>query len=179
LYNKGGDMSRLYFLRHGIAVLSGTPGFMGDDRPLTEEGIEKMSKAAKGIRRLVENFDIILTSPLKRAQETALLVAKEMNIENKVEVAKALAPGCKIKELLQLLSKYADKEDILLVGREPDFSQMISALAGVAVAGAGASAVELKKGGLCRLDIDGPEPGQGAKIVQLLPPKILRMLAKK
>ena len=167
-------MNRLYFLRHGIAVLSGTPGFMGDDRPLTEEGIDKMSKAAKGIRRLAENFDVILTSPLKRAHETALIVAKEMNIDNKVEVSKVLSPGCKLKELMSLLSKYSDKEDILLVGHEPDFSQIIAGLAG-----ADSSVVELKKGALCRLDIEGFEQGQKAKIVQLLPPKILRMLSKK
>jgi phosphohistidine phosphatase len=167
-------MNRIYFLRHGIAVLSGTPGFMGDDRPLTEEGIDKMAKESKGIRRLVDNFDVILTSPLKRANDTAMIVAKEMNNENKVEISKTLAPGCKLKELLALLSKYSDKEDILLVGHEPDFSQIIAALAG-----AEPSAVELKKGALCRLDIEGFEPGQKATIVQLLPPKILRMLSKK
>jgi phosphohistidine phosphatase len=167
-------MNRVYLLRHGIAVLSGTPGYMGDDRPLTEEGIDKISKAARGINRLAGNFDIILTSPLKRAHDTALIVAKEMNIENRVEVSKTLSPGCKLKELLALLSKYSDKEDILVVGHEPDFSQIIAGLTGADV-----SAVEMKKGALCRLDIEGFEPGQKAKIIQLLPPKILRMLSKK
>ena len=167
-------MKYLYFLRHGIAVLKGTPGYTDDERPLTEEGIDKMQKSTKGIKRLVENFDIILTSPLRRAHDTAIIAAKCMECENKVEVVKILEPGCKPKEFVGLISKYSDKEHILVVGHEPDFSTIISELIG-----AQRTVVSIKKGALCRVDLDSIPPKEPGKVAWLLQPKILRTAGKK
>lgn len=167
-------MKYLYFLRHGIAVLPGTPGYPNDDRPLTDEGHDKMQKEAKGIRRIIDDLDMILSSPLKRAHDTALIVAKAMGIEHKIETTKTLLPGCRTKEFLALLEKYADKEHILVVGHEPDLSAMISELAG-----SQRTIVEMKKGALCRVELDGIPPKGPGEITWLIQPKILREIRKK
>ena len=167
-------MKQLYFLRHGIAVLAGTPGYPGDDRPLTDEGVEKISRAAKGIKRIVESFDVIVTSPMKRASQTAFLVAREMKCEDKVETVRELAPGCTKKGLTALLAKYKQHEAILLVGHEPDFSALISALIG-----APGNTVIMKKGALCKIEFNETSATGQGNLEWLLQPKTLRMLAKK
>jgi phosphohistidine phosphatase len=167
-------MKNLYFLRHAIAVPHGTQGYPNDDRPLTEEGIEKMKKAAKGIKNIVDKFDLVLTSPLKRANETAILAAHEMGCEDKIEVTKMLLPGCTLKNLMLHLSKYDNKENILLVGHEPDFSSMVSSLIDSSY-----PTVLFKKGAMCMVEIDNIPPKKPGQLVWLLQPKLLRTLAKK
>jgi len=167
-------MKQLFFLRHGIAVLHGTPGYPNDDRPLTDEGIEKMAKAAKGIKRIVEQFDVILTSPMKRAFQTACLVAREMKCEGSVETARELAPGCTRKGLMALLTKHKEHEVILLVGHDPDFSSLTSELIGAAD-----SAVVMKKGALCKIELNDASAAEPGRLEWLLQPKTLRLLAKK
>jgi len=167
-------MRQIYFLRHGISVLPGTPGYPGDDRPLTDEGIEKMAKAAKGIKRIVERFDVIITSPLKRAYETALLVGREMKCEDILETAKELAPGCTKKSLLALLAKYKQHQAILLVGHDPDFSELTASLVG-----APDGSITMKKGSLCRIELNDVAAPENGRLEWLLQPKTLRALAKK
>ncbi len=74
----------LYFLRHGIAA--DKPQWKGSDsdRPLIKEGIQKLKKSAKGMRRLKLHFDWILTSPYRRAYDTAQIVAKESSATKKL-----------------------------------------------------------------------------------------------
>src|SRR5689334_2900287 len=99
-------MSRmeLYFLRHGIAADTG-PEDSGDaGRPLTEEGIDKLKEAARGLRRLGVRPDVLLSSPLVRARQTAEIVRKAFGIESRL--VDALAPGCDITRLRDLLGEY-------------------------------------------------------------------------
>jgi phosphohistidine phosphatase len=164
-------MKRIYFLRHATAVLSGTPGYPNDDRPLTDEGIAKFAKSAKGIASLVDTFDAILTSPLKRAHETASILAREMNIEDLIHIADNLRPGANLRQLLTSLSKYKSARQVLLVGHEPDMSSMISQIAGSAQ-----PVVFMKKGAFCRVDVDAFPPKSPGQIVWLLQPRVLRKL---
>ena len=154
----------LYFLRHGIAADVGPDGSGDAGRPLTKEGIVKMQAAARGMRRLGLRLDALLSSPLVRAHETATIVAREIGLE--LQLADELAPGCDLARLDALLGEYRAAERVMLVGHEPDFSQLISTLTG-------GSLVQMKKGGLGRVDIDLLEAGAGT-LIWLLPPRALR-----
>ncbi len=154
---------RLYFLRHGIAADVGPTGTGDAGRPLTKEGIEKMQAEARGLARLGVRSEVLLSSPLVRARETAEIVARELGLE--VQLVNALAAGTDTGRLLDLLGQHRWAESVMVVGHEPDFSRMIGDLTG-------GSQVVLKKGGLGRVDLDVLEQGGGA-LAWLLPPKVL------
>jgi phosphohistidine phosphatase len=164
----------IYILRHGIAVPAGTPGYSEAERPLTEEGRAKMIKAAKGIAAVVGEVDVILTSPLKRAHETALLAALVLGGKEKVVTFDPLKPATPPEPLLKALAPYRQKERLMLVGHEPDLSAFASSLAG-----AQGSVLALKKGGLCRIDIGELPPREPGVLRWLLTPGQLRALGKK
>jgi phosphohistidine phosphatase len=160
----------LYILRHGIAVERGTPGYKKDsDRPLTPEGEEKMRQIADAMRGMDLKFDVILSSPYTRAEQTANIVAGELDEE--VSYSDYLAPG---SNALELIGEINDErpQRVLLVGHEPDLSSLISVL----ITGGSEAGIELKKGGLCKLTTDKLVFGQCATLNWLLTPKQLRDL---
>jgi phosphohistidine phosphatase len=162
----------VYVLRHAIAVERGTAGYPNDDRPLTEDGKDKMSKAAKGIAELIDDIDVILTSPLIRAHDTARIAARALGAERKVEVCKDLLPGNSLKNLLSYLSKYKGVNSIMVVGHEPDLGFLASALLG-----SDGSIIEFKKGAVCAIEVSTLPPRGKGKLIWHLQPKHLRALA--
>src|SRR5574341_2457841 len=152
----------LYFLRHGVA--GNREEWKGDDalRPLTKKGIKNMVSQAKGIDEMDLKLDLIVTSPLARAFQTADIVADELDMSDKLVQDDRLGPGFGIDDLMEVLHNYPDAKNILLVGHEPDFSQTVSALIG-------GSRLLVKKGGLARVDVIAADPLQG-ELVWLLPP---------
>ena len=83
---------RLYFLRHGQADRSQWSG-NDFDRPLTKQGKQMMAQTADTIAALDLGLDLILTSPLVRAQQTAEIVAKNLRLEDRLAVESRLGPG--------------------------------------------------------------------------------------
>ncbi len=163
----------VYLLRHGIAVARGTVAWPGDDRPLTDTGRVKMEKAARGIARVMDGVDLILTSPMRRAAETARIAADALGAEGKVEACDELAPGASFKGLMLQLAKRRRVRRVLLVGHEPDLGKIVSALLG-----ASGSMIEFKKGALCCIDLDAVPPGpgvQGTLLWHLTPGQLRRV----
>jgi phosphohistidine phosphatase len=156
---------KLYFLRHGIAA--NRDEWSGDDasRPLTSEGRKCMEREAKGMEDLNVCPDRIITSPLKRAKETAQIVAERLHLEDKLIEDERLAGSFDAGRLAELLRDHKTDQTLMLVGHEPDFSETIGELIG------GAS-LDLKKGGLARIDLDDASAKHGA-LVWLIPPKAL------
>ena len=156
----------LYFLRHGLA--GDREDWTGDDfdRPLTEEGHERMAREAATLARLDIELDWIITSPLVRAYQTAESVAKQMNLLDQLVKDERLAPGFGPDKLAPLLLEYASAAALMLVGHEPDFSQTIGHLIG--------GRVECKKGSLARVDLIAPTSLKGV-LAWLIPPKVLAM----
>jgi phosphohistidine phosphatase len=164
---------KLYVLRHGIAVDRGTPGYERDaDRCLTPEGQEKMEQAARGMAALGLEFDLILTSPYVRARETAEIVARVLGLEERLEVCDALVPGGSRKDLFKRLKECAADSQLVIVGHEPDLSELIGEL----IAGDPNTALDLKKGSLAALSFDRPTRPETAFLEWLLTPRQLRML---
>jgi phosphohistidine phosphatase len=154
----------LYFLRHGLA--GSHEEWKGDDalRPLTKEGMKNMVKQAETLADLGLKLDLIITSPMARAFQTADIVADRLKMGEKLVQDDRLAPGFGSDDLDKVLLDHAGAQSILLVGHEPDFSLTISTLVG--------GRVLLKKGGLARVDITNTEPLQG-ELHWLLPPKLM------
>lgn len=154
---------KIFFLRHGAAVERDE--WEGDDaaRPLTADGRKAMEREAKTIAQLEIEPDIIITSPLARAKETAAIVAGQLKMKP-VEDAR-LAGDFGANALTQILREHADAQAVMLVGHEPDFSRTIGELIG-------GGRMHVKKGGLVRVDVDGAslQPGE---LVWLIPPKAL------
>ena len=160
----------IYILRHGIAVERGSPGYKKDsDRPLTKDGIAKMHQIAEAILAMDLKFDLILSSPLVRAEQTARIVADELDEE--VTFTDHLSPDGNALELVREINDEKPK-CVLLVGHEPDLSRLISLL----VSGNSDSSIELKKGGLCKMTVDRLVFSQCATLNWLLTPKQLRSL---
>lgn len=152
----------LYFLRHGLADW---PNWNkpDDERPLTDEGFERMKAQAKALKRLGLAPDLIAASPLVRAQQTAQLVADRFDLT--VNVTPLLAPGFDLKKLSAIVRDLPTVKELIVVGHEPDFSTTISALIG-------GGRVVMKKGGLARVEVFSTEPLAG-QLVWLLAPKVM------
>jgi phosphohistidine phosphatase len=160
----------IYILRHGIAVERGTKGYKNDsDRPLTKEGAEKMEQIAKTLQAMEVQFDLILSSPYVRAQQTAQIVGDELGEE--VTFTDFLIPGANGLELIGEINDEKPQR-VLLVGHEPDLSQLISVL----ITGGTEAMIELKKGGPCKLTSDKLSFGKSATLNWLLTARQLRSL---
>jgi phosphohistidine phosphatase len=156
---------RCYFLRHGLAADPEDSHHDDFKRPLTREGVEKMEREAKTIGDLELGLDVIVTSPLVRAQQTAEIVAKELKMRDRLVEDADLGLDFDLKHLAGVLEKHAGANAIMFVGHDPSMSTTIGQLIGSA-------RVEMKKGSLACVDmLEGPTPK--GQLVFLLPPKVL------
>ena len=151
---------QLYFLRHGEADW---PGWTkpDDERPLTDFGKKEVRQVGKFLNRLRVKPNLIVTSPLPRALQTAEVAAEQL--KTKLRQDEALEPGFGISELRTLLKRHGSKV-LMLVGHEPDFTSVISALTG--------ASLKLSKAGVALVDFD-PETEKG-RLLWLFPPKVSR-----
>ncbi len=156
---------KLYFLRHGLA--QDRLDWKGDDRerPLTEKGRERMERSAAAIARLDLELETILTSPLKRAQQTASIVAETLHAAHKTRIDGRLGPGFGKGALAAILRDYAGSKSLMLVGHEPGMSEAISALIG-------GGRIVCKKGGLACVKLIAPSSLSG-ELLWLIPPNFL------
>jgi phosphohistidine phosphatase len=165
---------RLIILRHAIAVPHGTPGVAEDDRPLTEEGIDKMRRIAQGLRAAGPAPSVVLTSPLVRARETADLAVAAYPAKERprIETLPGLAPGGARRDVYRALNDRRDLDCVMLVGHQPSLGE----IAGEIAWGSAEQYVELKKGGACLIDLEPGSPVPQGTLAWLLPPALLRAL---
>jgi len=165
----------IYLLRHGPATPRGDAAYpLDSDRPLTPKGIKRTRRIADGMRRLKVSFDVMVTSPYKRALETAFVVARQYGAGQTIQTCAALAPEVLPEEVIRVLQeKYASSRELLLVGHEPQLSALISTL----TTGSAGARPLLKKGGLCKLQVDKLQAGKYATLLWLLTPRQLLNIA--
>lgn len=144
----------LYFLRHGKA--GHHSGAADDDaRELTEAGIAALRAAAPTWRRLNLRPDLVLSSPLPRALQTAQLLMEGLGMSGAPVVDDRLRPGAGWGDLARAIAAHPDARRVMFVGHEPDLSSAMSLLTG-------AASVRLRKGGVGCVEFPGvPEPGSG------------------
>jgi len=163
----------LYVLRHAIAKDRENWNKRDSDRPLTKEGQRKMRKAAKGLKQLKLNPDWILTSPYRRARHTAEIVADELNLGKKLKTLEELKSEANPQQLVHKLAReHKSKDSVLIVGHEPYLSRLISVLIGAS----SPLSLDLKKGGICKLEAESLNYGRCATLEWWIPPKLLRQL---
>jgi phosphohistidine phosphatase len=151
----------MVLLRHGTAVPHGTAGLDDADRPLIAVGEREARDAGRALRALDVRPDRVVTSPLVRARQTAQLAAAELAVKSYED--DALRPGFGQDALDGLFARH-DGDCLVLVGHDPDFSEILRDLAGANVA--------MPKGGVARIDLPSGE------LRWLLRPRALRLIAK-
>lgn len=163
----------LYLMRHGIAVPQGTQGIDSDrERPLSPKGVKRMRKVARGLMALKISFDRILTSPLLRARQTADVVAQTLEIHEPPEELEELLPESSPQKLIDRLASLQVTGGLLLVGHQP----LLGEIAAFLLTGKEME-MHLKKGGLCRIEVDDLPPKKNAILHWMLTSRQLRMLA--
>jgi|SRR4051812_4758033 len=150
----------IWLLRHGDAADAAE----GDDaaRPLTARGERQARAAGKALKAMGVEFAAVLTSPRVRARDTARLAADAFGAD--VEELEALSGGFDRDDAIQVMSERAPDDKVLLVGHEPDFSQLVHDLSG--------ARASVKKGGLVALKLGR---GSGELLSLLRPAELKRM----
>ncbi len=158
---------QLYLVRHAIAEDQAAEG--DDARPLSEAGVRRFRRVAKGLKKLGLRFSKLYHSPKLRAVQTADLLMGLVDGESEVTPALAEPPG---PSLLELLGGFGEEDRVGLVGHEPWLSQLAAWL--VLGERERAAALVFKKGGVAWLE-GPPRPG-GMRLLALLPPSVLRAI---
>jgi phosphohistidine phosphatase len=162
----------LYLIRHGLAEARGEAWPDDTKRPLTEQGVSRLRKSARALARVGVPIDVVLTSPLVRTRQTAEIVAAAFGPRPPVVNVEALAPGGTPTALAAELEKHARRPHIVIVGHEPGIGELAAWLVGMR------HPLEFKKGGVCRIDVDGLPPRGAGNLRWFLTPKILRSLRR-
>jgi len=141
---------QIYFLRHANA---GQKKVKNDEkRPLDKEGIEQSGHIGRLLSALDVHPELIISSPLKRAMQTASLVANELGYEEKIQVEPALRPSASFDAFRELLRHCAKLDSIIVVGHNPNLSRFLSLLVSN---GTSDRWTDMKKGTVARVDYSG------------------------
>ncbi|NYT17544.1 MAG: phosphohistidine phosphatase SixA [Methanomicrobiales archaeon] len=159
----------LYVLRHGKAEVFPSSGGKDADRPLTRQGRNEIQHIASWLMKNRCHFNMIATSPLKRAEETAEIVAGVYGLTKSLVVWEDLSPGLDFDRLMEQIAFCDGLSSLLIIGHEPSLSGCIGRI----ISGGGAAEITLKKGGLARIRNFCPNPVSGT-LVWLLSPRHMR-----
>lgn len=150
-------MLELYIIRHGLAGKSLEDEALDEERPLKKKGKEMMKDIAKGLQTLKIGFDVVVTSPLLRAKETAEIVNALCSDTKEVTVTDLLCPDASYDNLIKFLNKLKKYEKVAIVGHEP----FLSGFASYCLTNNKHALISLKKGGVLKLEMDGViKPGK-------------------
>jgi phosphohistidine phosphatase len=144
----------LYLMRHANAGMPRGNPALDAKRSLIKEGKDQCMLMARVLSALKVQVDVIVSSPLKRALQTAQFVGTELGYDAKVEISPALEPEADYADFQQMLAKYANYEGILAVGHNPNVFQFLGRL----VTGNGGAAIRMRKGSVARIDLDRHPP---------------------
>ena len=153
--------THLWLLRHGDAVPHGARADDGE-RELTPKGEEQATAAGRALAKLSLEFAACYTSPKVRARDTARLAAAELGVE--VTEAVAVAEDFDVGEARELVISHGGGH-VLVVGHEPDFSQVVYDLTG--------ARVDFKKGGVAAVKLSS-----APELIVLLRPVELTAMAR-
>jgi phosphohistidine phosphatase len=164
----------LLVIRHAVAMEReewAPTGQPDEQRPLTEDGRREMKGVARQLRRIIPEIDVLATSPLVRARQTAEIVAKAYD-QMEIATVDALSPGGSRPKILAWMRERADQR-MAVVGHAPDLDQLVAWL----VTGQSKPFLALRKGGACLLSLSTNDLAPGhAELRWLITPKLVRRL---
>jgi phosphohistidine phosphatase len=140
----------LYFLRHASAGDHLLNPKKDEKRALDKEGIEQCGYVGRALAAMDVQVDTIVSSPLKRATQTASLVGNEIGYEGKLQIEAALKPGASVADFRRMLDRYSRQESVMVVGHNPNLSQFLGSVISEPECEA---SVDLKKGAIARVDM--------------------------
>lgn len=163
-------MMEIYLMQHGEAYAKDKD----PERSLTPGGEDQIRSSGRALRKLGVDVDIIVSSPKKRARQTAEIVAAELDYSKKgIEITETLEPLVPSEDAIVYLSRFSDKEKLLLVGHLPSLEEIASNL----MSGGPHVSIHFEMGGVCRIDIDALPTHKG-DLRWILTPMQLRLLAE-
>jgi len=139
----------IYFLRHASAGQRLNNAKKDEKRGLDKDGIEQCGYVGRALAALGVQAEVIISSPLKRATQTAALVGNEMGHEGKLVLENGLRPEANFGDFQKMLAKYARQDSVLLVGHNPNLREFLGR---VISDGKGEAVVELKKGTVAKVE---------------------------
>ncbi len=163
---------KVYLVRHGQAHGIGGGIIRDSERTLTDEGKEETSQVAKGIRSIGVSLDILISSPLTRAKQTAEIFNAELG--GKLEVSDTLAPAVDFSRLYRFLNKFPNANEIMLVGHEPDVGDVVKSLSG----GGLEFRLPFPQAAVCCVEVADLPPTMSGTIKWMITPSIICRLAK-
>jgi phosphohistidine phosphatase len=141
---------KLYLMQHALAYRAGED----PERPLSPEGVAQAKAAARGIKRLGLGFDLIITSPKRRAHQTAALIAEAVRYPySDILTTDAVLPDQQPQGLLDLLQKEPDDSRVLVVGHMPQLANLSRAVMQ-------GGELLFQNAGLCGFELDGAPPAR-------------------
>lgn len=162
----------LYVMRHGIAA-EPAPGVSDADRALTAEGVEKTRRVAVGLQKLGVKPELIVSSPLRRAEETARLVGDVLAHRVTIEFCPPLAGGFSAEDIVKSLRPYRSVGELLLVGHQPDLGDLASYLL---TGSAKLAPLPFKKAGVAAITLGAIPPRSAGMLEWFLTPSQLRAI---
>jgi phosphohistidine phosphatase len=159
---------QIYLLRHGIAE-DARAGQRDAERALTPEGVKKLRVILKRAQDGGVEPSLILTSPYKRAVQTAELAARAFGYKGELLRTKALQPDATARDAWEEIRLHRDAVQLLLSGHEPLFSALTAHLLGCP-----SLLLDFKKGAVVRVDVDSLGPHPRGVLRWMLAPKLAR-----
>ncbi|HMF62502.1 MAG TPA: histidine phosphatase family protein [Edaphobacter sp.] len=161
----------LFILRHASAGIRRKNPILDLKRPLDKDGKRHCLHLAYVLNELKIQFDLIVSSPLKRSLQTASLIGTETGYEAQILLSNALAPEATLQDFQKLLAECRGNENLLVVGHNPNITSFLGSLL-VPGSSHATAQVRLRKGSIARLALTrGPATLQG-----LLDPRVVRAL---
>jgi phosphohistidine phosphatase len=156
---------KLYFVRHATASSKATWRRDDDQRPLTRAGRQRFTVAALAlVQARALRPDLIISSPLVRAEQTAEILAKALGWPVPLLVDERLGHEFDVSVLSALLAEHSDARSIAIVGHNPSFAAVLSEVVGDAV-------IDVRKGSVALVELAAVAPPRG-RLMWLAPPTI-------
>lgn len=159
----------VYFVRHASAGESLSNPKKDERRPLDADGIEQCGVMGRALTAMNVQPEVIISSPLKRATQTASLIGNEIGYEGKLQLESAMLPEASFPEFRRMIEKYSKQEAIMVVGHNPSITEFLARF--ISHSG-GEASVEFKKGAAARVET----ARHAATLNWFLTPKIARSI---
>jgi len=161
----------IYFLRHASAGEAKLNPAQDEQRPLDKLGIEQSHNVGRALAALNVAVDAIVSSPLRRAMQTATVVANQIRYEDKIVTDAALRSEATYEQFQDLLRRFSGKDAILVVGHDPSLTEFLNQL--LLSEAAAPPVIELKKGAIAKVEKAERKP---AVLKWYMTPKVVRSL---
>ena len=142
----------IYFVRHASAGQHMPNPKRDEKRPLDADGIDQCGIMGRALAAINVQPDVIVSSPLKRATQTASLIGNELGYEGKLQLDPALRPEASFTDFRRMLEKYTRHEALMVVGHNPSITEFLARMIGKTGCEA---TIEFKKGAVARAETAG------------------------